>query len=57
MMVRMENKETNIAFIDGQNLHLGTREHGWSVSHQRLRIYLSENIISLKRIISWFRFQ
>ena len=42
MMVRMENKETNIAFIDGQNLHLGTREHGWSVSHQRLRIYLSE---------------
>lgn len=37
-----ENKFPNIAFIDGQNLHLGTREKGWSVSHLRLRIYLKD---------------
>jgi len=33
----------NIAFIDGQNLHLGTSESGWKVSFQRLNIYLKEN--------------
>lgn len=32
----------NIAFIDGQNLHLGTKECGWSVNHKRLRVYLAE---------------
>lgn len=39
----MEKKKvSNIAFIDGQNLHLGTRESGWAVDHARLRKYLSE---------------
>ncbi len=33
---------TNIAFIDGQNLHLGTRESGWSVDHIRFRTYLRD---------------
>ncbi|MEK7463978.1 MAG: NYN domain-containing protein [Patescibacteria group bacterium] len=32
----------NIAFIDGQNLHLGTKNCGWSVDHVKLRIYLKE---------------
>ncbi|MEK7069117.1 MAG: NYN domain-containing protein [Patescibacteria group bacterium] len=32
----------NIAFIDGQNLHLGTRESGWAVDHKKLRIYLAD---------------
>jgi len=32
----------NIAFIDGQNLHLGTAEDNWKVDHKRLRIYLHE---------------
>ena len=32
----------NIAFIDGQNLHLGTKEGGWSVDHKKLRIYLRD---------------
>ncbi len=32
----------NIAFIDGQNLNLGTMEDGWKVSHQKLRIYLKD---------------
>jgi uncharacterized LabA/DUF88 family protein len=37
-----EQKESNITFIDGQNLHLGTRESGWAVDHARFRTYLSE---------------
>lgn len=32
----------SIAFIDGQNLHLGTNESGWAVDHKKLRIYLRE---------------
>ena len=32
----------NIAFIDGQNLHLGTAESGWKVDHVRLRVYLRD---------------
>ena len=32
----------NVAFIDGQNLHLGTKEKGWSVNHARLRVYLRD---------------
>lgn len=32
----------NIVFIDGQNLHLGTKIEGWSVDHQKFRTYLSE---------------
>ena len=35
-------KESNIALIDGQNLHLGTRENNWSVDHAKLRVYLTE---------------
>jgi uncharacterized LabA/DUF88 family protein len=34
------SKESNIAFIDGQNLHLGTKESGWAIDHARFRIYL-----------------
>ena len=32
----------NYAFIDGQNLHLGTRECGWSIDHHKFRKYLTE---------------
>ena len=32
----------NIAFIDGQNLHLGTVESGWKVDYRRFRIYLND---------------
>jgi len=35
-------KYPNVAFIDGQNLHLGTKEKGWRVNHARLRIYLRD---------------
>lgn len=37
-----ETKESNIAFIDGQNLHLGAKEDGWSIDHVKFRIYLKE---------------
>jgi uncharacterized LabA/DUF88 family protein len=33
----------NLAFIDGQNLHLGTSENGWRVNFRKLKIYLEEN--------------
>ena len=32
----------NIAFIDGQNLYLGTKEKGWCVDHAKLRTYLRD---------------
>jgi uncharacterized LabA/DUF88 family protein len=33
---------SNIAFIDGQNLHLGTKECGWSIDHTKFRTYLRD---------------
>jgi len=38
----MHKKETNFAFIDGQNLNLGVREIGWKVDYFKFRIYLKE---------------
>lgn len=35
-------RENNLAFIDGQNLHLGTTQNKWKVNHNRLRIYLKD---------------
>jgi hypothetical protein len=35
-------KTKNIAFIDGQNLHLGTTASGWKVDFSRFRIYLKD---------------
>jgi uncharacterized LabA/DUF88 family protein len=32
----------NLAFIDGQNLHLGSLENGWEVDYKRFRIYLKD---------------
>lgn len=34
--------ELNLAFIDGQNLHLGTTQNGWKVDHQKFRTYLKD---------------
>lgn len=41
-MSQTDIKESNVAFIDGQNLHLGTKEKGWSVNHSRFRTYLRD---------------
>lgn len=32
----------NYAFIDGQNLHLGTKTDGWTIDLARFRVYLRE---------------
>ncbi|MDD9867888.1 MAG: NYN domain-containing protein [Candidatus Campbellbacteria bacterium] len=34
--------EKNIAFIDGQNLHLGIRDLNWKLNHNKFRTYLKE---------------
>ncbi len=38
----MMKKENNLAFIDGQNLHLGTTQNDWRVDLQKFRIYLKD---------------
>lgn len=38
----MRKKENNYAFIDAQNMYMGTRDDGWSVDVFRLRIYLRD---------------
>ena len=38
----MKNTENNFAFIDGQNLHLGVRDLGWSLNYKRFRVYLKD---------------
>lgn len=38
----MRSSNQNIAFIDGQNLHLGTKEDGWKVDLMRFRTYLRD---------------
>jgi uncharacterized LabA/DUF88 family protein len=32
----------NQAFIDGQNLHMNTKSHGWKIDLARFRVYLRE---------------
>ncbi len=38
------NQDKNIAFIDGQNLHLGTSGHGnkWHIDYKKFRLYLKD---------------
>lgn len=38
----MQRLINNLAFIDGQNLHLGTAEDGWQVDYYKLRRYLRD---------------
>ena len=38
----LQDDYNNIAFIDGQNVHLGTQEEGWKIDTKRFRIYLKE---------------
>ncbi|PIR46135.1 MAG: hypothetical protein COV08_01340 [Candidatus Vogelbacteria bacterium CG10_big_fil_rev_8_21_14_0_10_49_38] len=38
MIIKMKN----LAFVDGQNLHLGTTENGWKIDYKKFRIYLKE---------------
>lgn len=38
----MTKEPNNYAFIDGQNLHLGTKADGWAIDLFRFRIYLRD---------------
>lgn len=38
----MNNKSSNFAFIDGQNLNLGVQSMGWKLNYYRFRKYLLE---------------
>ena len=40
LLFLLMKKQNNYAFIDGQNLHLGTKADGWEVDLARFRIYL-----------------
>ena len=35
-------QEKNLAFIDGQNLYLGTKQNDWTIDPLKLRTYLKE---------------
>jgi uncharacterized LabA/DUF88 family protein len=35
-------RENNLAFIDGQNLYLGTTQNNWKVDLKKFRIYLKD---------------
>jgi len=37
-----KSKENNLAFIDGQNLHIGIMQNNWKIDHNRFRIYLKD---------------
>jgi uncharacterized LabA/DUF88 family protein len=37
-----DTKETNYAFIDGQNLNLGIKSMGWILDMKRFKVYLKE---------------
>lgn len=41
-MLMKDAKENNLAFIDGQNLHLGTTQNNWKVDFRKFRIYLKD---------------
>ncbi|MBP6925721.1 MAG: NYN domain-containing protein [Candidatus Pacebacteria bacterium] len=38
----MNNRINNIAFIDGQNLYLGTKSDDWKIDLKRFRTYLKD---------------
>lgn len=48
-------KERNIAFIDGQNLHLWTTSEGWKIDFQKFRVYLKDKFgVDEAYIFLWF---
>lgn len=37
-----KKSENNLAFVDGQNLHLGTKQENWKVDLAKFRVYLRD---------------
>ncbi len=40
--MQKKNRENNIAYIDGQNLHLGTKAAKWQIDFSKFRVYLKD---------------
>ena len=40
--MKKNKRENNIAFIDGQNLYMGTASEDWQIDFKRFRIYLRD---------------
>ncbi len=55
MKKEKRKKENNIAFIDGQNLHLWTNSENWQIDFARFRIYLSDKF-KVKRVYYFLGF-
>lgn len=48
-------KENNIAFIDAQNLHLGTSSENWKIDFKKFRIYLKDKFkVNEAYFFLWF---
>ncbi len=43
----------NYAFIDGQNLHIGTKVSGWFVDYKKFQIYLRDKYLVNKIFYFW----
>lgn len=41
----------NYAFIDSQNLYLGTKKLGWNLDYKKLRIFLKDKFFITKAFI------
>ncbi len=53
--MKKNKKENNIAFIDGQNLHLGTTAEKWQIDFEKFRIYLNDKFkIKKAYYFLWF---
>ena len=50
--MKNKNIQNNYAFIDAQNLYLGTKDDGWAVDIFKLRIYLKDKYKVIKAF--WF---
>ncbi len=49
----MRKNENNYAFIDGQNLYVGTKHENWSIDYERLSIYLKDKYKVSKIFYFW----
>ena len=41
-LIIVRNRENNIAYIDGANLHHGAKDLGWELDYRRFRVWLRE---------------
>lgn len=49
----MYKKENNYAFIDGQNLYVGSKHENWAIDYKKLSIYLKDKYKVNKIFYFW----